>query len=118
MDREGKFLVWYAMPLQHSLFGDDPAGAETSTIPEGVSSPIIKEVAPVDRLKNLEEKIAVAVDRVKALKEEKISLEKKIRELEAVLNDKNQEIEMLRNEKTNIKSQVEELLEELETLEI
>jgi chromosome segregation ATPase len=72
----------------------------------------------VDRLKNLEEKIAAAVDRVKALKEEKISLEKKIREMEAVLNDKNQEIEMLRNEKTNIKSQVEELLEELETLEI
>ena len=72
----------------------------------------------MDRLKNLEEKIAVAVDRVKALKEEKISLDRKIRELEAVLNEKNQEIESLRNEKTTIKSQVEELLEELETLEI
>ncbi|NJD57693.1 MAG: hypothetical protein FIA94_14985 [Nitrospirae bacterium] len=69
-------------------------------------------------MKNLEEKIAVAVDRVKALKEEKISLERKIKELEAVLNEKNQEIESLRNEKTTIKSQVEELLEELETLEI
>lgn len=72
----------------------------------------------MDRLKNLEEKIAVAVDRVKALKEEKASLEKKIRELQAVLDEKNQEIESLRSEKTSIKSQVEELLEELETLEI
>jgi len=72
----------------------------------------------VDRLKNLEEKIALAVDRVKALKEEKISLERKIKELDTVLDVKNQEIESLRNEKTTIKSQVEELLEELETLEI
>ena len=72
----------------------------------------------MDRLKNLEEKIATAVDRVKALKEEKISLERKIRELESLLEDKNREVESLKNEKTSIKSQVEELLEELETLEI
>lgn len=72
----------------------------------------------MDRLKNLEEKIATVVDRVKALKEEKISLEKKIRELESLLNDKNREVESLKDEKTTIKSQVEELLEELETLEI
>lgn len=72
----------------------------------------------MDRLKNLEEKIASAVERVKALKEEKVSLEKKIRELETTLNERNQEIESLRNEKTSIKSQVEGLLEELETLEI
>lgn len=72
----------------------------------------------MDRLKNLEEKITTVVERVKALKEEKISLERKIRELETVLDEKNQEIASLRNEKTTIKSQVEELLEELETLEI
>ena len=72
----------------------------------------------MDRLKNLEEKIATAVDRVKALKEEKISLERKIRELESLLDDKNREVESLKDEKTSIKSQVEELLEELETLEI
>lgn len=106
------------MPLQHSLFGNNHCGTEPSDSPEGRSSDFIKEVVAVDRLKNLEEKIAVAVDRVKALKEEKISLERKIKELEAVLNEKNQEIESLRNEKTTIKSQVEELLEELETLEI
>jgi chromosome segregation ATPase len=106
------------MPLQHSLFGDEHAIAEPSEKAEGRSSYIIKEVVAVDRLKNLEEKIAGAVDRVKALKEEKISLERKIREMETVLDEKNQEIESLRNEKTSIKSQVEELLEELETLEI
>ena len=72
----------------------------------------------MDRLKNLEEKIAAAVDRVKALKEEKVSLEKKIRELESLLDDKNREVASLKDEKTSIKSQVEELLEELETLEI
>jgi chromosome segregation ATPase len=106
------------MPLQHSLFGDEQVGESPSDTPEGRSSHTIKEVTAMDRLKNLEEKIAVAVDRVKALKEEKASLEKKIRELQAVLDEKNQEIESLRNEKTSIKSQVEELLEELETLEI
>lgn len=72
----------------------------------------------MDRLKNLEEKIATAVERVKALKEEKISLERKIRELESLLDDKNREVESLKDEKTSIKSQIEELLEELETLEI
>lgn len=72
----------------------------------------------MDRLKNLEEKIATAVERVKALKEEKISLERKIKDLESLLDDKNREVEALKNEKTVIKSQVEELLEELETLEI
>ena len=72
----------------------------------------------MDRLKNLEEKIATAVDRVKALKEEKISLERKIRELESLLEDKNREVESLKDEKTSIKSQVEELLEELETIGI
>ena len=106
------------MPLQHSLFGNEHAGTEPAEAPEGRPSRIIKEVVIVDRLKNLEEKIAVVVDRVKALKEEKISLERKIRELETVLDEKNQEITSLRNEKTTIKSQVEELLEELETLEI
>ena len=72
----------------------------------------------MDRLKNLEEKIATAVERVKALKEEKISLERKIRELESLLDDKNREVESLKDEKTSIKGQIEELLEELETLEI
>ncbi len=78
----------------------------------------VKEDPPVDRLKNLEEKITVAVERVKALKEEKGALERKIRELEELLNAKNQEISSLQAEKITIKGQIEELLEELETIEL
>lgn len=105
------------MAWKASLFDDEPLVPSSSSSGESPAH-ICKEVAPVDRLKNLEEKIATAVERVKALKEEKISLEKKIRELESLLDDKNREVESLKDEKTLIKSQVEELLQELETLEI
>ncbi len=72
----------------------------------------------MDRLKNLEEKINAAVEKVKALKEEKVLLERKIRELETVLNEKNLEIEGLKSEKTSIGSQIQELLNELDTIEV
>lgn len=105
------------MEWKASLFENEPPAPSSISSGEAPAH-IRKEVAPVDRLKNLEEKIATAVDRVKALKEEKMSLERKIRELESLLDDKNREVESLKEEKTSIKSQVEELLEELETLEI
>ncbi|MDA8433376.1 MAG: hypothetical protein M0Z60_10510 [Nitrospiraceae bacterium] len=72
----------------------------------------------MDRLRNLEEKIAAAVERVKALKEEKTLLDRKIRDLEALLNDRNQEIEAMKSEKNSIGSQLEELLHELDSIEI
>jgi len=77
-----------------------------------------KEVTPLERLKNLEEKIANAIEKVKTLKEEKTVLERRIRELEAKVGVKDQEIERLQLEKTAIKSQVEGLLNELDTLEV
>ncbi|PKL48868.1 MAG: hypothetical protein CVV37_07810 [Nitrospira bacterium HGW-Nitrospira-1] len=77
-----------------------------------------KETMPLERLKNLEEKIAAVVEKVKALKEEKNSMEKKMRELEGLLNEKNRVIESLTAEKTSIKTQVEGLLSELETIEL
>ncbi|OGW24698.1 MAG: hypothetical protein A2X59_09545 [Nitrospirae bacterium GWC2_42_7] len=77
-----------------------------------------KEVVPLDRLKNLEEKITGAVEKVKALKEDKIKLEKKLKDFEELLNEKNMEIEALKTEKVTIKDQVEKLLSELETLEL
>ncbi len=79
---------------------------------------IQREVLPLDRLRNLEEKIAAAVERVKALKEEKTLLDRKIRDLEALLNDRNQEIEAMKSEKNSIGSQLEELLHELDSIEI
>ncbi|GAB4488931.1 MAG: hypothetical protein OHK006_19990 [Thermodesulfovibrionales bacterium] len=72
----------------------------------------------MDRLKNLEEKIAAAVDRVKALKDEKTVLEKRIKDLEQLLDNKNEEIASLQAEKVSIKGQIDELLEELETIEL
>ena len=77
-----------------------------------------KEEKPLNRLKNLDEEIANAVNKVKALKEEKVVLERRIRELEAQLTEKNREVEKLSSEKMAIKNQVEDLLNELETLEI
>jgi len=70
----------------------------------------------LERLKNLEDKITTAIERVKTLKEEKLVMQRKIKELEGLLNDKNEEIEQLRYEKNTIRNQIEGLLDELETL--
>lgn len=68
-------------------------------------------------MKTFEEKIAYAVEKVKSLKDEKNRLEKKIGELEDVLESKDQEIERLTVEKAAIKGQIESLLNILESLE-
>jgi len=70
----------------------------------------------LERLKNLEDKITTAIERVKTLKEEKFVMQRKIKELEGLLNEKNEEIEQLRYEKNTIRNQIEGLLDELETL--
>ncbi len=72
----------------------------------------------MNRLKNLDEKIAGAVNKVRALKEEKSTLERKIKELEAQLDEKSQEVERLTSEKNAIKGQLEDLLGELDTLDL
>jgi chromosome segregation ATPase len=77
-----------------------------------------KEEIPLNRLKNLDEKIAGAVNKVRALKEEKTVLERRIKELEMQLDEKNQEVERLSSEKNAVKNQIEELLSELETLDV
>lgn len=105
------------MGRMKTLFDDVSSDENTDETESSTSSQQEKEAFPLDRLKNLEEKITTAVERVKALKDEKVLLERKIKELEHLLNERNQEIEALRTEKTSIKNQVEELLSELETLE-
>lgn len=77
-----------------------------------------KEVEPLERLKDLDEKISRAINKVKALKEEKLILERRVRELEEQLNEKSLEVQRLSSEKVVIKDQIGELLNELETLEI
>lgn len=81
------------------------------------SASLRKEVTPVEKLKILEDKIATTIERVKTLKEEKALMENRIKELEELLNEKSQELENMRSEKTAVKSQIEGLLNELETLE-
>jgi chromosome segregation ATPase len=77
-----------------------------------------KEEGKLEILRNLDEKIAEAINRVKALKEEKQTLERRVQELEAIVNEKNEEIERLRSEKVAVKAQIEDLLREIESLEI
>lgn len=112
-------MVFYSMGKTKSLFDDTAVSNDKiKHSSEEESYDIKKEVLPLDRLKNLDEKITSAVEKVKALKEEKTILEKKVKDFEHLLNEKNSEIELLKTEKTSIKNQVEELLGELETLEI
>ncbi len=72
----------------------------------------------METLRSLDEKIVAAIEKVRVLKEEKASLEKRVRDLEALLNEKNREIEGLRAEKTSVRGQIEELLSELESIEL
>ena len=72
----------------------------------------------MEMFKTFEEKISFAVEKVKALKEEKTGLEEKIKELEISLKQKDLDIEKLTSEKTFIKSQIEDLLNELEPVEL
>ncbi|MCL4537426.1 MAG: hypothetical protein M1610_07540 [Nitrospirae bacterium] len=67
-------------------------------------------------LKTFEEKIAVAVEKVKTLKEEKNSLEKRVEDLEDAIRLKDQEIERLTLEKLSVKNQIEDLLNELDSV--
>ena len=97
------------MIFMRSLFDDDQRMEEPNEA--------TKEVKPLEKLKNFEDKIAVAIERVKTLKEEKGLTDKRIKDLERLLDDKNQEVEMLRAEKNLIKGQLEALLSEIETLE-
>ncbi len=72
----------------------------------------------METLRSLDDKIASAIEKVRMLKEEKQALERRVKELEELLNQKNLEIEQLRAEKGSVKGQLEELLSELESLEI
>lgn len=98
------------MVLQKTLFNDEQDKEHLRELK--------KEVKPLEKLKTLEDKIANAIDKVKTLKEEKMITERRIQELEGLLNEKNIEIEQLKAEKNLVKSQLEALLNEIEALEV
>ena len=118
------FGILNIMDKNKSLFDDDSSAPPLTKVGQGgvkegrggITDK--KEVTPLERLKNLEDKIANAIEKVKTLKEDKAVLERRIKELESKLDDKDYEIEKLQSEKAAIKSQVEGLLNELDTLEV
>jgi chromosome segregation ATPase len=104
--------------MRKTLFDSDLTGNDNDSKYVMGKTSSKEEEKPLDRLKNLDEKIADAIQKVKILKEEKTALEKRVKDLEALLDDKNQEIERLSSEKVNIKSQIGDLLNELEAIEL
>ena len=72
----------------------------------------------MEMLKTFEEKITYAIEKIKILKEEKGGLERKIEELKDIIDSKNQEIERLNVERTSIKTQIEDLFNELESIDL
>lgn len=67
-------------------------------------------------LKTFDEKIAIAVEKVKTVKEERDRLRKRVEELEGVIKSRDLEIERLNTEKASIKQQIEDLLNELDSI--
>jgi len=72
----------------------------------------------MDMLKTFEEKISFAVEKIKILKDEKNNLDKRIEELENLLRIKEQEVDRLAVEKAAIKTQIENLFNELDSIEV
>ena len=69
-------------------------------------------------LKTFEEKITYAVEKIKMLKEEKNNLVKQLEELEDMIRSKDNEIDKLMVEKASIKTQIEDLFNELDSIEL
>jgi len=72
----------------------------------------------VETLKTVDEKIAYAIDKVKALKEGKTALERQLTSIEETVKAKDREIEKLLAEKAAVKNQIEALLKELESIQL
>jgi FtsZ-binding cell division protein ZapB len=66
----------------------------------------------------VEEKIMKALEKVRALKEEKLALEQSNLALQEAVQVRDREIERLNTEKTGVREQIEGLLTELESFEL
>ena len=62
-------------------------------------------------------KIVEAIVKVKTLKEDKLKLEGRIKELEGQLDERDAQIKRLSDEKTDVRGQIEDLLGELESID-
>lgn len=86
-------------------------------MPDGAATVRDQKEVPVDRLKDLESKIANAIDKVKSLKQENAALQARVRELEGTIAEKDAELRDVSSEKTVIRDQILDLLDELESIE-
>jgi uncharacterized protein YdcH (DUF465 family) len=69
-------------------------------------------------MQTVEEKISQVIEKVRSLKEEKNSVDKRNLELEETIRAKDLEIERMAAEKVAVKQQIEDLLRELESFEL
>ncbi|MDA8088662.1 MAG: cell division protein ZapB [Nitrospiraceae bacterium] len=76
-----------------------------------------EEAKELETLKNLEMQISGAIDKIRLLKDTKSSLERRVSELESIIDKKNEELLRVTSEKNNIKDQIEGLLNELQNIE-
>jgi chromosome segregation ATPase len=76
-----------------------------------------KEDPGLDSISELKNKLALVIEKVKSLKQEKADLETRVRELESLLDDRDEELRMVSSDKLSIKDQIADLLNELETIE-
>ena len=70
-----------------------------------------KEAYSLEQLKELENKIAAAIDKVKALKDDKSRLQARVKELETELAEKDGSLKNVLTEKTTIKSQIQDIIQ-------
>ena len=69
-------------------------------------------------MQTVEEKISQVIEKVRSLKEQKNSVDKRNLELEETIQAKDLEIERMAAEKVAVKQQIEDLLRELESFEL
>jgi len=72
----------------------------------------------MNMLNTFEEKITYAVEKIKMLKDEKNNLAKQMEDLERTIKSKDNEIDKLMLEKASIKTQLENLFNELDSIEL
>ena len=69
-------------------------------------------------MQTVEEKISQVIEKVRSLKEQKNSVDKRNLELEETIQAKDLEVERMATEKVAVKQQIEDLLRELESFEL
>ena len=72
----------------------------------------------VDSFKILEDKVEMLISHVKALRDEKTGLERKIQEKERIISDLNMELSGLRDIKNKAKDKIDSILAKINELDI